>query len=547
MLFVGTSVVSSISGNQREIIKNCQDSPKTLDLTDDLVGYWSFDNLADVGHDDSNTGNNGILYGPTWTSSGKIGGCLDFNGQNNYVVVPYDSSLNLVNAFTVAAWFKSRDLSNNPTVVGRRWETVGTDYQYSIAIQPDGTFYGITENDYHYLGLFSDSGAIQLNEWYYGVYVYDGLSSIYKLYLNGYLIDSNVSSIIPPSILDSLFFGRNALSPMPASLFNGCIDEIRIYNRALSQNEILDLYNQSGNIPPIPLFNWAPEYPDKNIPITFDASISYDLDGEIVSYEWDFGDANYATGIIVNHVYTQSGTYEVVLNITDNEGAQNKQIKTIGITNHPPTVEILNIKQFDYLSGTVIITGKASDPDGNETLINVTVTIKQMGFTVQKLPAEGTTYWTCTWDTKNKNISEIPTKVSAQSEDDGGLVSDFDTKSVLIDNTKPFVLITRPKLTWYIFDNELRIPGTLPFAKVIGWPITIIASHYEPIFSLARSGIKNVSYIIDGVCMQNLDNPGGSSAYSYNGIHFGMVPIEVKVYDYANNYNSWSAVMYKLF
>ena len=56
-------------------------------------------------------------------------------------------------------------------------------------------------------------------------------------------------------------------------------------------------------------------------PISFDGSGSYDPDGVIVSYLWDFGDQNSASGISVNHVYRQVGTYVVTLTVEDDDGA----------------------------------------------------------------------------------------------------------------------------------------------------------------------------------------------------------------------------------
>jgi PKD repeat protein len=52
----------------------------------------------------------------------------------------------------------------------------------------------------------------------------------------------------------------------------------------------------------------------------FDASGSYDMDGEIVSYEWDFGDGTVAQGIAAEYIYTAPGTYEVTLTVTDDDG-----------------------------------------------------------------------------------------------------------------------------------------------------------------------------------------------------------------------------------
>jgi len=72
---------------------------------------------------------------------------------------------------------------------------------------------------------------------------------------------------------------------------------------------------QWGDYLPVAMFT----YSINDLTVSFNASGSYDRDGKIVSYDWDFGDTNNGTGVIVNHTYSQNGTYEIVLTITDNE------------------------------------------------------------------------------------------------------------------------------------------------------------------------------------------------------------------------------------
>lgn len=61
----------------------------------------------------------------------------------------------------------------------------------------------------------------------------------------------------------------------------------------------------------------------------FDASASYDTDGTIVSYEWDFGDGTTDSGVIVTHVYPSPGNYIATLTVTDNAGAEDVEIQSI--------------------------------------------------------------------------------------------------------------------------------------------------------------------------------------------------------------------------
>ena len=85
------------------------------------------------------------------------------------------------------------------------------------------------------------------------------------------------------------------------------------------------------NKPPIASFTYTPENPFVNQTITFDASSSYDPDGTIVSYEWDFDDGNTAMGKIVNHAYSSAGEYTVTLTVTDNSSLTNSTTRKITV------------------------------------------------------------------------------------------------------------------------------------------------------------------------------------------------------------------------
>ena len=101
------------------------------------------------------------------------------------------------------------------------------------------------------------------------------------------------------------------------------------------------------NKPPIASFTYTPENPVVNQSITFDASSSYDPDGTIVSYEWDFDDGNTAMGKIVNHVYSSADEYTVTLTVTDNSSAKNSTSKVVTVI---PEVEFFDTGPGTYPS-----------------------------------------------------------------------------------------------------------------------------------------------------------------------------------------------------
>ncbi|MCU0850510.1 MAG: PKD domain-containing protein [Candidatus Thermoplasmatota archaeon] len=87
----------------------------------------------------------------------------------------------------------------------------------------------------------------------------------------------------------------------------------------------------TGNEPPVADFNYSPRTPRVGQPVTFDASYSFDPDGDIISYEWDFGDETAGNGMIIDHVYSWSGSFSVSLKVTDRENAVDTLVKTIEV------------------------------------------------------------------------------------------------------------------------------------------------------------------------------------------------------------------------
>lgn len=78
---------------------------------------------------------------------------------------------------------------------------------------------------------------------------------------------------------------------------------------------------------PVADFTYSPAYPTTMETITFNASESYDPDGTITSYEWDFGDNNTGSGELVQHSYAENGTYLVNLTVTDDDDVQRSRLE----------------------------------------------------------------------------------------------------------------------------------------------------------------------------------------------------------------------------
>ncbi len=108
--------------------------------------------------------------------------------------------------------------------------------------------------------------------------------------------------------------------------------------------------------PPIAEFTWTPPFPDPGEIILFNASDSYDPDGYITLYEWDWDndgefDENHTSPTVI-HSWSIEGYYPVTLKVTDNSSLSMMKRKTVGIGNQPPIVEIMNPKEgYFHFSG----------------------------------------------------------------------------------------------------------------------------------------------------------------------------------------------------
>ncbi len=116
---------------------------------------------------------------------------------------------------------------------------------------------------------------------------------------------------------------------------------------------------------PVANFTYSPFIPTELDNVTFDASASYDSDGSIVNYTWDFGDGNIGYGKIVTHRYALDGNYTVRLTVYDNDGAWDIMERGIFVANIPPVANF-SFSPLQPIVGQIIQFNDSSyDPDGD--------------------------------------------------------------------------------------------------------------------------------------------------------------------------------------
>jgi len=126
------------------------------------------------------------------------------------------------------------------------------------------------------------------------------------------------------------------------NVWHTVINDVYAQNTNEPVTLVFDVEYNSGtaNNPPIASFTYVPKNPAVGQQISFTASSSYDPDGNIVSYDWDFEDGNSGSGVNPTHAYAQDGTYTVTLTVTDNDGATDSNSTTVVVGNIAPIVTI---------------------------------------------------------------------------------------------------------------------------------------------------------------------------------------------------------------
>jgi len=208
----------------------------------DLVSHWKFDEGSGTIAYDSAGNNDGTIYGAAW-KTGQVGGALEFDGVNDYVDIPYNSSLdiNASKGITLLVWFKldsypdgfdqgpifglfdsDGDGSKNYLLIDKplyenliTWDQYPPSYGWIKSIKPD------------------------LDTWYHIAVVED--PTYRAIYINGSLdISDNSSESYQGNTPDTIRIGNRADS-IPF-YFDGIIDEVAIYDRALLAEEIEAIY-----------------------------------------------------------------------------------------------------------------------------------------------------------------------------------------------------------------------------------------------------------------------------------------------------------------
>lgn len=236
----GDTITVDVTPNSTITVVSESDGAKTVEATystgsngqlvtaptEGLLSYWKLDGNAN----DSEGTNDGTVYGASPTTDAIDGEAYKFNGSGDYI---HTADISYDKTHTVSVWIRSQDVVDNRYIAGdfNNVDDTGSQlFQNSEAVKwliKDGT--GTNQ---------VITSPIQNNTWYHVVGTYNGSES--RLYVNGTLVASATFSGYSQST-DELVIGRRANADN--NYFDGTIDDLRVYNQTLNENEVSQLYN----------------------------------------------------------------------------------------------------------------------------------------------------------------------------------------------------------------------------------------------------------------------------------------------------------------
>jgi uncharacterized protein YkwD len=302
-----------------------------------LLAYYALDGDA---VDGGPSALDGVVLGatPVMDRFGIAEGALSFQTLDDHVT--FDAPIVGMNltSLSVSLWFQSSMTDRG--VMFHEGKKQGPGFQLRMLPGKDvimarcgGAF------------TLESEGAYNDGSWHHIVVTGDGLGAV--MWIDGVVVATHEGVYEQPEPMPYLpALGRDGGSDAtdPKDGFVGALDDVSVFNRPMSAEEVAQLFEEGPPRPPVA--DVGPNISRFGLQIGVDGSRSYDPDGEIVSYLWDFGDGSAAVeGVTTSHAYTEFGVYTVTLIVTDDEGAQ--AYATLSASVRDPECVTPNCNQVD--------------------------------------------------------------------------------------------------------------------------------------------------------------------------------------------------------
>ncbi|MDJ0709612.1 MAG: DNRLRE domain-containing protein [Woeseiaceae bacterium] len=229
--------VNSLTDAGRTILRRSLEWAAGADSETDPgpIAHWKLDETSGTTAVDSEGGHDGVLLnGPTWTA-GRIDGALDFDGSNDEIRVAHDPALSLTEAMTFTAWVNADAYGSSARqAILTKADASSHNYYFGVLgdevlleFEISGTFY-----------TFTSTGSDLLpGTWYHIAATFENATDTIKLYVDGSEVLSDTFALDPVTNTSVIWFGSSVFYEN----WHGLLDDVRVYNRALSAAEIAEL------------------------------------------------------------------------------------------------------------------------------------------------------------------------------------------------------------------------------------------------------------------------------------------------------------------
>lgn len=355
--------------------------PECTPVPAGLVGWWRGEETPE----DAITTNDAAIYGGNNYAAGRVGAGFEFKGHTNFARIPAAPALNVSvgSGLTIEGWIYPRDIAGFHPI----WEwsdrltgsAIGAHLWIGRLPSSNGElFANIVGSDNSQHPFWTGNGVLAPNVWQHVALTYDKTSGIARILRNGQVVAQvNLGSFTPKTDIDVFIGRRPGDSPGDWTYntwFNGVLDELSLYDRALGTNEIAAIYAARGEgkcaLPPTVLAVTPP-----SALVNEGETVSFTVSATGVgplSYQWqhggvDLAGANAATLVLSNIAYAQAGNYRVAVS---NAGGVTLSSNVVLTVNRLPLADAgATDKLLISPNGSNVIAvldgSLSSDPDGN--------------------------------------------------------------------------------------------------------------------------------------------------------------------------------------
>ncbi len=472
--------------------------------------------------------NTGVLQGGAGFTNGEVGQAFSFNGTVQAVSIPYSltTDLSSMSAWTIEAWINPSSFNN------QQWPTIYAQGYWGASLglnSGSGNLESWINNGDQLVGTI----AVPLGKWSHVALVYTGTSRIF--YVNGVFAGSGDASVVSSDNNSSAIGAVGTIDSR--SCFSGAIDELSIYNRALSSNEIAAIYNAGSAGKSYCFLNVTLTNPPNNslFPIGSNINLSASVSDAIGTVtQVQFFQGTNSLGTLTNSPYNiawsnmVSGAYAMTAVAVDNYGfAATSEVVNVLLAVPPPSITLTNPANNSVFAAGSNINLGASASDAYGTVFQV-----QFFQGTNSLGVSTTAPYNLIW----ANPPAGTYSLTAQVTDNFGLTSTSTVVNIIVD-MPPTVSITSPPN-----GSIIAGPSSIPLTASVGdsdgtvtqvqffQGTTILGTVTNSPYSLVWSNAALGSYVLTAVAV---DNYGFSTTSSV--VNVTIAPLVVSIASPANN------------